>query len=123
MTHDKNTNRRRIYDPPFTALAAAYIRSIFCSLGLLFGTVPVDADVLVFRCGCSLTWEKVAARCLSLSAFFKNGLGRFSSSCRSHCVGEVGEMATCEDLVLVKVPIAETEILEDEAVGCSELER
>lgn len=79
--------------------------------------------VLTFLCGCSLIWEKVVARCLSLSAFFKNGLGRFSSSCRSHCTGEDGVTSTWEDFVLVKVPVDEADVFDDEAVGCSELER
>ena len=64
----------------------------------------------------------MAARCLSFSAFFRNGLGRFSSSWRSHWAGEEGKIATWGDLVLVNVPVAEADGL-DEAIGCSELER
>jgi hypothetical protein len=94
---------------------------MFCWLGL-FGRVPVLV-VLTFLCGCSLRWEKVAARCLSFSAFFKNGLGRFSSSCRSHWAGGDGMVATWEDFVLVSVPADEKGVFDDEVVGCSELER
>ena len=65
----------------------------------------------------------MVARCLSLSPLFKNGLGRFSSSCRSHWTGEDGWIAIWEDFVLVNVPANETDIFDDEAVGCSELER
>ena len=65
----------------------------------------------------------MAARCLSLSAFFKNGLGRFSSSCRSHWTGEEGKIETWEDFVLANVPMDEADVLDDEEVGCSELER
>ena len=61
----------------------------------------------------------MAARCLSFSAFFRNGLGRFSSSCRSHWIGEEGKIATWEDFVLVNVPVDGL----DGTVGCSELER
>ena len=95
---------------------------MFCSLGLLFGTGTVPAVVLTFLLGGSLRLEKVAARCLSFSAFFRNGLGRFSSSCRSHWTGEEGTIVTWEDFVLVNVPMDEAGGL-DEAVGCSELER
>lgn len=64
----------------------------------------------------------MAARCLSLSAFFKNGLGRFSSSCRSHWTGEEGKVATWEDFVLVRVPVDEADGF-GKIIGCSELER
>ena len=65
----------------------------------------------------------MAARCLSFSAFFRNGLGRFSSSWRSHWTGEDDTSVTWEDFALVKVPMAEADGFDDEAVGCSELER
>jgi len=95
---------------------------MFCSLGL-FERVLVPAVVLTFLCGCSLILENVAARCLSFSAFLKNGLGRFSSSCRSHWAGEDCGIETWLDFVLVSVPVDETDALDDEAAGCSELER
>lgn len=92
VTYDMIHKQHRAYDPPFIVVtfAAAYARRMFCSLAFFFGRVPAPVVTLAFRCGCSLIWEKVAARCLSLSAFFKNGLGRFSSSCRSHWTGEGG---------------------------------
>ena len=67
--------------------------------------------------------ENVAARCLSFSALLRNGLGRFSSSCRSHWTGEVGRTVTWEDLALVSVPVDDRYAFDDEAIGCSELER
>jgi hypothetical protein len=43
------TDKQQVYDPPgFIALAAAYARRIFCSLGLLFGTIPAPVVVLAF---------------------------------------------------------------------------
>lgn len=88
VTYYKVYKQQHVYGPPLVIeLAAAYARRMFCSLGL-FRRVPAPDVVLTFLCGCSLRLENVAARCLSFSAFFKNGLGRFSSSCRSHWTGE-----------------------------------
>ena len=123
MTYRKY-KQQQSYDPPFAVItfAAACARRMFCSLGFLL-RVPVPVVVLTFLCGCSLIWEKVAARCLSFSAFFKNGLGRFSSSCRSHWTGEDGMIPTWEDFVLVNAPVDEATVFDDEGVGCSGVER